>query len=57
VRALQLRAEIGLARVHRDEIRPQGEYALHVGIDEGAHPLQLHHLGRIPIEAADGDNL
>src|SRR5262245_30008564 len=57
LRAFQLRAEIRLTRVDRNQIRPQREDPLDVGIEKRTDALQLTDLWRISIEAADGDHL
>ena len=53
----QLRAQVGLAAIDRDQVRSQGENPLDVGIDERAHAWKPANLRREVIEAADGDHL
>ena len=56
-RALELLLQIGLAAVGDDEIGPQRNDALGVGIDQRADGRQRSHFRRLDVVGADGDDL
>ena len=53
----ELLLQVLLASVDDDEIGPQREDALEIRIEQRSHPLQLLHLRRVLVEAADRDHL
>ena len=56
-RPRELRLQILLAPVDRDEIRPEREDPLEVRIEQRPDPLEILHLRRVLVEAADADDL
>ena len=53
----ELLLQVELAAVDDDEVRPEREDPLEVGIEQRAHARQRFDLGRIVVEAADRDDL
>ena len=55
--ARELRLQVRLRAVDDDQVRPQRQDALGVGIEQRADARQLLHLRRELVEAADADHL
>ena len=53
LRPPELRQHVGLAAIDDDQIRPEREDPLDVGIEQRAHPWQALDLRREMVEAAD----